>query len=250
MFKIAICDDDVFTCTALSKILNQIENENVLAFEIKIFLSGEELYKHILEKDMKFDMIFLDIELPQMSGIDIGNIIRKEFKNEKTKIIFISNHVRYALELFQIRPFDFVIKPIKYDKIEQIIKTIMSIIYKQNGTFEYQVKNKKYEIELYKVLYFASEGRKIIIHTQKNNFPNNEFYGKISDISSRLLNLDFFLSSSYCLVNYYAVAEFSYKKVILINGDEIIISQAHQTNVRNMHMEKRGGNNDVTNSFS
>lgn len=60
-----------------------------------------------------FDIVFLDIELPKISGIDIGKKIRDEMHDETTKIVYISGKDSYAMGLFDVRPLNFLIKPIK-----------------------------------------------------------------------------------------------------------------------------------------
>ena len=241
MFRIAICDDDPVVCGLLAKYLKQIEKDIMTTFEIEIFYSGQDLNKYIFESSVVFDIIFLDIELPEIDGIEIGSRIRNNFRSEIIQIVYISSHRQYAMDLFQVHPAAFIVKPLDYEEVEKTIKYIINIIFKQTEIFDYSIGHQKYKIELYKVLYFTSSRRKIIIKTFKNNLINNEFYGKISDISERLLKLDFFLANSYYLVNYYAVTEFQYKKIKLINGEEINISQTFRNGVRDMQMSKWRG---------
>ncbi|MEL7568552.1 MAG: response regulator [Dehalobacterium sp.] len=80
--------------------------------EIEVFFSGEKLYQFICEGAC-FDIVFLDIELPKISGIDIGKKIRDEMHDETTKIVYISGKDSYAMGLFDVRPLNFLIKPIK-----------------------------------------------------------------------------------------------------------------------------------------
>jgi DNA-binding LytR/AlgR family response regulator len=239
MLKIAICDDDGIICNLLTTILKQIEITRTLSFQIEIFLSGEDFEQYIRKYDQNFDVIFLDIEFPdKMSGVDIGTMIRKKFRNEFIKIIYVSNHSRYSEDLFKLHTFDFIKKPFYYDDIDNIIQEIILVNYKQRGTFEYKIGIQKHEIDLYKILYFLSEKRKIVIKTYKNDFIFNKFYGKISDISEKLTKMDFFLIHNYCLVNYYAVSEFNYAYIKLLNNEKLNISQPFRASVRNIQMEK------------
>jgi len=184
-------------------------------------------------------VIFLDIEFQnKMSGIDIGNMLRKKFRNEFIKIVYVSNHESYSPELFKLHTFNFIKKPVNYDDIEEIIQDLLAINYKQRGTFKYKIKAQVFEIDLYKILYFFHEKRQIIIKTYKENLPENKFYGKISDISEKLSYADFFLINNYYLVNYYTVSEFNYTKIKLINDEVLNISQAFRTSVKNMHIKK------------
>jgi len=240
MFKIAICDDDKQTCVDLRKVLKQISKINDYEFDISIFTSGEDFYKFFIEKDYDFDMVFLDIELSETNnGVFIGNVIKNEFFKE-TNLIYFSSYTEYALELFKTHPFDFLIKPLDFRKIENVVLSIIKLINKQNKPFTYKIGNSNYGIDLYKILYFNSHGRKVEIVTLKKNIENNIFYGKLSEIEKRLAESDFFFIHKSYLVNYRNVSKFEYKKLILVNGKELDITQTYRVKVYEMRMNKIG----------
>jgi DNA-binding LytR/AlgR family response regulator len=242
--KIAVCDDDKEICKHLTEILTQIAQSNDCTFEISVFTSGEEFYNHFIESDYDFDAVFLDIELPEeKNGIYIGNAIKNVFCKE-TKLVYISSHTEYAMDLFKTHPFDFITKSPEhkfvYGDIENVITAIIKRINKQNKPFVYNIENKKYEIDLYKIIYFCSRERKIEIVTLKKNFENNVFYGKISDIADQLEKSDFFFVHRSYLINYHNVSKFEYEKLTLVNGEELYIAQAHRKKVREMRLGRIG----------
>ena len=203
LLKIAICDDNKEMCNDLENMLRQIEKARGYKFEIKIFISGEALHKYFFEVDIDFDIIFLDIEFPEnINGIDIGNIIRNRFFKETVKIVYISSYEKYALDLFKIRPFDFMIKPPSYIKIDEIITSIVKVITKQNKPFEYKVGAEHCRIDLYKVLYFTSQWRKVEIITIDKK-PFDSFYQTLSAVGKDLAESDFFFIQKGYLVNYH-----------------------------------------------
>ena len=61
-------------------------------------------------------MLFLDIELITTDGIQVGKFIREELKNLETTIIYISSKSSYAMQLFQVQPLGFLIKPLEVEK--------------------------------------------------------------------------------------------------------------------------------------
>ena len=240
MIKIAICDDNQDICRDLENILRQIENLYQYDFEIKVFYSLQSLNEYFYGDDIDFDIIFLDIEFPdEMNGIYLGNKIRNDFFKETIKIIYISSFEQYGKDLFQVRPFDFMIKPLNFIKIEKTINNIIKIITKQNKPFEYSIEGTKYTIDLYKILYFKSIARKIEIITRKT-MPYNTFYGKISDTHKQLSQSDFFFCHKSYLINYHNIAEFQYKEITMINGDKLNISQYFRKDVREMRNKKMG----------
>ncbi len=76
MFRIAICDDDKAICNHVDQIIANYTHENKLSIETEVFYNGEDLCRH-LNTESQFDLIFLDIEMTVMSGIDVGYEIRK-----------------------------------------------------------------------------------------------------------------------------------------------------------------------------
>ena len=85
MYKIGICDDSKLTCTELENMLRDIMQSLRIEAEIEPWYSGESLCKY-LEAGNRFDLIFLDIELLKLSGIDVGNYIRKDvYKRQHLK---------------------------------------------------------------------------------------------------------------------------------------------------------------------
>jgi len=239
--KIAICDDIQEICRDLESMLRQIENKYNYTFEIKIFSSIKELEKSFYENDTDFDVIFLDIEFPnEMNGIYLGNKIRNNFFKETIKIVYISGFEQYGKDLFQVRPFNFLIKPLTFSKVEKTINDIIKIITKQKNPFEYYVEGKKYTIDLYKILYFISDARKVTIKTLNTSLIQDTFYEKISNIHEQLSKSDFFLIHKSYLINYHNVAEFQYDKLKLVNDETLNISQTFRKNVREMRNRKMG----------
>lgn len=74
-----------------------------LQIETEVFYSGETLFRAIKDKD-KYDLVFLDIQLLQLDGVQVGKQIREQLGNEKISIVYISSKETYAMSLFQVRP--------------------------------------------------------------------------------------------------------------------------------------------------
>lgn len=122
MIHIAICDDDLIFCTELENMLNLIASEYKIFFGIDIFYSGVK-FKNIISNYQEYDLIFLDIELNETLGSDIGDFIRNRLEWENVSIIYISNKSHYALSLFKTRPYDFIVKLISYDNLKKVMSS-------------------------------------------------------------------------------------------------------------------------------
>ena len=103
-----------------------------------LFLMIEKSLFENFEEDT--DMIFLDIMLPDSTGIEIGQFLRKNSRNVDLQIIFISSNPDYALKLFKIRPMDFLIKPFSAGNITDILDEFFRIHLSQVNYFVYKSK--------------------------------------------------------------------------------------------------------------
>ncbi len=121
MFRVALCDDQEYILVQLKKLLCEIFKKKDCQYVIEAFSSGEEL----ISKNEYYDMIFLDIEMPGMDGIQAGEIIRQ--RNTECKIIMATSAVERYKEAFHIRAFRFVTKPFVADEIEETVDAVLSL---------------------------------------------------------------------------------------------------------------------------
>ena len=138
MYRFAICDDEIDTCNQLEGYITSYLDTHYIKGDIDVFYSGEKLCQYLLS-DNNFNIIFLDIELPKINGVKVGQYVRNHLEDEITDIVYISSKTSYAMELFGNRPLDFLVKPLTYGKIEKVL----DIAIKRNGVrercFEYQI---------------------------------------------------------------------------------------------------------------
>lgn len=131
-----ICDDEISTCAEMEKILREFAFENSIKLETDIFYDGNTL-KQYLKRETVPAILFLDIELPGANGVEIGKYIREELRNSEMFLVYISSKKEYALELFQNQPFDFLVKPIKKEKLCHVMEKMFHIIGKNECNFTY-----------------------------------------------------------------------------------------------------------------
>ena len=228
ILNIAICDDDKVFCEKLNMILESIEEKSDYKFEIDIYYSGEELLKE-LGKDKSYDVIYLDIHLDRITGIDVGHIIREKLEDENTKIFFVSGIKDYAMKLFKIRPMDFLIKPISQKAVEDGLKKAIELITKDKKVFRFTTSRTSYKIDVKDIIYFESEGRKLKIYTTDSNY---EFYDKLSNVEKELSAQNFLTIHKSILVNYTHINSHKYNEVVLSNGNVLPISQSNRKRIR------------------
>ena len=154
MIKIAICDDNIDIIKQLKDIILNYEKINGYQFNIKTFNSGQELEKNM--KNEIFDIIFLDVELDGILGIDIGKKLRDDINNYSTKIIYVSSHQHYAISAYDSMPTDFISKPFKIEKVEKSISNVLKLLNFIKKDFIYNSNGKTNKVLLNDIVYFES----------------------------------------------------------------------------------------------
>nr|WP_298000486.1 LytTR family DNA-binding domain-containing protein [uncultured Anaerotignum sp.] len=226
MFRIAVCDDNDAVCSAIENIIDGFFRTENTHYEIDSFQSGEELLKE-LNNHEKYDLIYLDIELAQINGVAVGRYIRENLLDDYTQIAFISAKSSYALELFQVRPIHFLVKPFTPRQVIGILEKAMELQGHQIKIFSYRTGKIENRIPYKDIMYFSSEGKKIIIHMRNGK---DTFYGKLSELN--LPDTEFMQIHKSFIVNKQFVTRFKFDSVLLSDDEELPISRAYRKTVR------------------
>lgn len=108
--NLGICDDEELVCRELLDVMREVLKEEKIIGEVEYFSSGRDLLKEI----RRFDLVFLDMDMPDMDGMEVGREI--ELKNPQCKIVIASSREDRFKETYKIRPLRFISKP--FDKRE------------------------------------------------------------------------------------------------------------------------------------
>jgi len=238
MINIAICEDETQTSAELERTLIDILGKLQVKYEIGVFFSGEGLCKAI-ESGTHYDLIFLDIEYPksEINGVDIGRRIRDIHNNHMAAIVYISWAKNYALELFDIQPFNFLIKPLKYEKIEEVIRKYVKISGLWSEEFTYKTGHDTLKVQIKDIVYLENNGKKLRLYLANGN--KEEFYGSIKmAYQEQLKRFDFlFIHTSY-IVNYDYIATLKINEVFLAyDAPPLPISKHRKNEIRAQYFE-------------
>lgn len=236
--NIAICDDQLDICGQLELLVEKILKNKKVKYNIDVYSSGIELCKEMSETE--YQLVFLDVEMPEKNGVEIGRYIREKMKNEKIQIAYISSKEESAMSLFELRPINFLIKPLRMEQIEKVIDKYMVVSEIHNYFFEWQKGKENYKIPIDKINYFEISGRKI--HMLAENMQD-EFYGSIEEINDRLNKEKFLFIHKSTIVNYDYVKKISYDQVEMVDGRVFSISQSRRKSIKKQLEKIKNKNN-------
>ena len=231
-YKIAVCDDESVICRTIYGMIKDISKLIDIRFETDCFSSGEELCDEM--KSNPYDLIFLDIELSRMNGIAVGKYIRESLNNETVQIAYISSKQQYAMELFESRPINFLIKPITSEKILTIIEKLLKLHAVDTQIFKFKVRQEYIKLPMSEIIYFSSSGRTVTLVSLDKSYT---FYDTLEDIYSEIKNRHFLYIHKSFIVNYRYVRQYEYEQVTLLDGTVLPISQPRRKLIRKMILE-------------
>lgn len=231
MTRIAIVDDDKNVCNQIEEYIRKLSREMMFLCTVDVYYDGEHFCNHLLS-GCSFDLIFLDIELKELNGVEVGRIIREQIEDQWTQIVFISIRKDYAMELFQIRPMDFLVKPIDEFKIKKNLSCFFKL-HPDNDLFIWKQGGKTFQVSYRSILYFSSENKEVVVCTKD---AVSSFYGKLSDIEKMLPPFFWRIHRSHIVNQNYIYHHLS-DQVELTNGLVFPISKQYRSVIRKKIIE-------------
>lgn len=219
--RIALCDDDK---TAVSEVLDYIKKTDEHHI-IDIYYEPHSL----LETRNQYDVMFLDIDMPNMNGIELGNAIRK--KDKKTVIVYLTNMSEYRSMAFGVHAFDYLDKPISEDKIRAILLEIQS--YKEAShrvdTISFTCKEGIIRIPIQEILYFEFSNRHVKLYTIKQTYTLTTTLYKIREL---VQDKTFISPHKSFYINLEHVRLVKGYDIYMVNDDVIPLSQKRASEFR------------------
>ena len=214
--KICVCDDNPSVCEELKKLIFDYADTPVT---VDILPSGDDLVA-CYSSGKYYDIIFLDVEMPGISGIEAASEIRN--LSEDAIIIFVSSHKGYVFDAFQCEALHFIVKPISHDEFEDVFRRALNKYRSTQIFFPLKWQNSRMNIKISDITYVESVHRHLRVHTEKQVF---EAVGKLSDAYTELKNLGFVQVHQGYIVNMHYIQRFNSSDITLSDGTQIMMSR-------------------------
>ncbi|MBR2885761.1 MAG: response regulator transcription factor [Clostridia bacterium] len=215
--KICICDDDSFTKREIRSLLeNFAESED--GFDVSDFSCGEDLIEYY-NSGNGFDIVFLDIEMKGMNGIEAAESIK--CIAPETIIIFVSSHSSYVFDAFRIEALHFLVKPIKEKEFAEVFTRAMKKYTTVNASVVLKWESTRNKIRISNISYVEGYRRHLSVHTANGVY---EAVGKISEIYDALRPHGFVRVHQGFIVNMNYIKNFNTNEVELTDGSKVAVS--------------------------
>lgn len=162
MIKVAICEDSKMDRGILQRIIEFLMKERGILFKIAVYESGEELIEGY--GNHPYDLIFLDIMMGGMDGIETGRRIRE--KDQKVEIVYCTSSKDFAIAAYEIHAMGYLLKPFEPGRIGAVVDYYIQKHPQQNQNFiEVKSHRKSVIIPFRDIIYMESDNKVVYIHT-------------------------------------------------------------------------------------
>ncbi len=235
---IAVCDDNE---TEINKYCDKITNilkNDFTNINIQRYTSGKQMLFEFDSKENIPDILFLDIFMPDISGVEVANQLRvKGFDGE---IIFLTRSENYWQPAFDVHAYHYIIKnDCSEEKFAIILRNaVKTVLEKNEDCILFSSYGETLSIRLRDIYYFEVRGRIIVVYYSEGSF---EFYSTLSRLEEQLSQRNFVRIHRSYLVSENYIAKAFYNSVILKNNTKLPVGRAYKNIVSKMF--KKGASN-------
>lgn len=216
--RIGICDDEAKLRHALLKVAARELELLGIDFEIREYSSGEELLRESPPEEP--DILFLDIEMDKMNGMEAAKELRRRHKN--TVLIFVTAYPDFVFQGYEVHALHYILKPYEEEKIRKVLRMALEEL--DSLKEQYYVARQKsgvMKLPLSKVHYFKSDRKKV---RAVMDGKAEEFYGSLSEMDTELPSYFIRCHNRYLVnLNYVTRVE---GNLCICGDDEIPVSRS------------------------
>lgn len=216
--RIAVCDDEKIFREKLYTYLNKYYKS--LDIIIDSFPSGEKLLEKIQIDSHAYELIFLDIEMDRMDGLSTAKFIRQY--NNDVFIVFLTSHLEFALEGYEVDAFRFLTKPVDENKLINALNDIESF---RNANKRLLIKEADREVFIYvaDIVYLEAQNVNIRIRTIKEEYVIRK---SLTEMGGNLDKMVFFKTHRSYIINLKYVADYTNKVITMETGENVPLSRS------------------------
>ena len=229
MIRIVICDDNPEAVEYYRTILSNSARESNTDIKITEYASGEQLLFMLSECPNDVDIIYLDILMGKMNGVETARRLRE--LGCLAQIIFLTTSDEYVFDAFEAEPYYYIVKdaiPIRKFK-EIFLKVKDTVRLREEDYISINTGGAKEKLKLDNILYFEIQNRVITVHLRDYN---TSYYARLEEVESQLAEKGFVRIHRSYLVNCYYINKLSRNTLLLTNGTELPVSEKYTQSVQ------------------
>ena len=215
---IAVVDDEKAIREHICGLVEERQPES----RIEAYATGEEL----LASGKRFDIVFLDIQMEGMNGIEAARCLREKNANlgvEDTVLVFITGIKDYVFDAFDLYAFQYLLKPIDEGKFAEVLERAVREAAKKKERRVLFIKSRNLTLDQSEILYIESRAKKVEIHT-KGAAQAIEIYAAMDELEGQL-GENFYRCHRAYIVNMDCITEYDGESITLTGGDRVYLTK-------------------------
>lgn len=219
--KIAVCDDVAIERDMLCTLLHRFDDKQL----IRQFPCGEEL----LRSQERFDLVFLDIYMGGMTGMETARLLQS--KNRKLPIVFLTSTADFAVESYEIRAFDYIVKPLQPKRLEMVWERFCSEYRRSPRFFVVNIAGKAEKLPYEQIEFLESDRHYVTIHMTDR--ASIRLQGRLDDLEQSFDDPRFLRCHQSFLVNL-SLAEAMDEDFIMRSGVHVPYRKREKKKLQNI----------------
>ena len=181
------------------------------------YVTGDEL----LGAGKRFDIVFLDIQMDGMDGIETAKRLRK--RQDDIVLIFVTGNREYVFDALDLYAFHYLLKPVDENKFREVLERAAEEVAKKKEKRFLFLKKRNLTLDQADILYIESRAKKVEIHT--DGFKDIiEIYATMEELEGQL-GEDFYRCHRAYIVNMAHITEYDNDSITITNGDKIYLTK-------------------------
>ena len=215
---IAVVDDEKAIREHICGLVEERQPES----RIEAYATGEEL----LASGKRFDIVFLDIQMEGMNGIEAARCLREKNANlgvEDTVLVFITGIRDYVFDALDLYAFQYLLKPIDEGKFAEVLERAVREAAKKKERRVLFIKSRNLTLDQSEILYIESRAKKVEIHTA-GAAQAVEIYAAMDELEGQL-GENFYRCHRAYIVNMDCIKEYDSESITLTNSDRVYLTK-------------------------
>ena len=213
MLDIAVVEDEKVIRKYLCRLIQGQKPES----RIEAYAAGADL----LASGKRFDLVFLDIQMEGMDGIETARKLRKS--QEETVLIFVTAMKEYVFEALDLYAFQYLLKPVDETKFAEVLERAVREAARKQEKHGLFIKTRNLTLDQADILYIESRAKKLEIHTAGAD-KAIEIYAAMDELERQLWE-GFYRCHRAYIVNMAHITEYDNESITLTNGDKVYLTK-------------------------
>lgn len=223
MLRIAICDDNADARLALRAAIERVMEERQAEESYFEFSSGEGLLRWLENHAGELDLVFLDIEMGELDGMETARRLRAA--DETVQLVFVTGYSDYVFDGYSVGAVGYLMKPPKTEQLEDVLsRAATALLGNEEKVFLCHSGETYYRIPRRRIRYFSSDRRQVTCVTEQRSYV---FYGKLDQVEEEA-GPGFVRIHQRYLVRSGAVVQVEGGQVCLEDGTTLPISRSNR----------------------